>query len=82
MDPKKRILIVDDEPNVRLVLATALGSVGYQVIEAEDGERRSRNLSTGRHELSTWSCSTFRCPGWTAWSCSRGCGTRATSCRS
>jgi DNA-binding NtrC family response regulator len=39
MGQKKCILIVDDEPNVRLVLSTALGSVGYQVIEAEDGER-------------------------------------------
>ncbi len=39
MDQKKRILIVDDEPNVRLVLATALGSVGYLVVEAEDGRK-------------------------------------------
>ena len=32
-----RILIVDDEPNVRLVFRTALESVGYTVAEAEDG---------------------------------------------
>lgn len=38
MDQKKRILIVDDEPNVRLVLQTALESVGYTVLEAEDGQ--------------------------------------------
>ncbi len=44
MDPKKRILIVDDEPNVRLMLSTALGSVGYEVIEAEDGERALEHL--------------------------------------
>jgi DNA-binding NtrC family response regulator len=44
MGPKKCILIVDDEPNVRLVLTTALGSVGYQVIEAEDGERALAHL--------------------------------------
>jgi DNA-binding response OmpR family regulator len=37
MDPKKRVLIVDDEPNVRLMLQTALASVGYEVIEAADG---------------------------------------------
>src|SRR5277367_375593 len=37
MDPKKRVLIVDDEPNVRLMLETALASVGYEVIEAADG---------------------------------------------
>jgi DNA-binding response OmpR family regulator len=39
MEPKKRILIVDDEPNVRLMLTTALQSVGYEVVEAEDGEK-------------------------------------------
>jgi DNA-binding response OmpR family regulator len=50
MDPKKRVLIVDDEPNVRLVLATALNSVGYDVVEAEDGEQaleRLTSLQTG-----------------------------------
>jgi DNA-binding response OmpR family regulator len=38
MGPKKRVLIVDDEPNVRLMLHTALTSVGYEVIEAADGQ--------------------------------------------
>ena len=33
----KRILIVDDEPNVRLVFRTALESSGYTVVEAGDG---------------------------------------------
>ena len=82
MDPKKRILIVDDEPNVRLMLSTALASVGYEVIEAEDGEARSSAAEQPGHESSTWSCSTCRCPGWTAWSCSRGSGLWATSSRS
>ena len=44
MDPKKRILIVDDEPNVRLVLQTALESVGYQVSGAGDGQRAFEQL--------------------------------------
>jgi DNA-binding response OmpR family regulator len=30
-------LIVDDEPNVRMMLRTALESVGYRVLEAADG---------------------------------------------
>jgi len=38
MGPKKRVLIVDDEPNVRLMLQTTLASVGYEVIEAADGQ--------------------------------------------
>jgi DNA-binding NtrC family response regulator len=38
MGQPKRILIVDDEPNVRLMLRTALESVGHAVIEAGDGK--------------------------------------------
>ncbi|MGP0066657.1 MAG: response regulator [Isosphaeraceae bacterium] len=37
MLPARCILIVDDEPNVRLMLRTALESSGYQVREAADG---------------------------------------------
>ncbi len=40
----KTILIVDDEPNVRLVLQTALASAGYAVIEAEDGQAALERL--------------------------------------
>jgi DNA-binding NtrC family response regulator len=39
MDSTKCVLIVDDEPNVRLMLRTTLESVGYKVVEAEDGVR-------------------------------------------
>lgn len=37
MNDNARILIVDDEPNVRLVFRTALESVGYVLSTAEDG---------------------------------------------
>jgi DNA-binding NtrC family response regulator len=37
MPDTAQILIVDDEPNVRLVFRTALESSGYQVAEASDG---------------------------------------------
>jgi DNA-binding NtrC family response regulator len=47
MDQKNRVLIVDDEPNVRLVLGTALSSVGYEVVEAEDGTKALGLLGSG-----------------------------------
>jgi DNA-binding NtrC family response regulator len=45
MGPTKRVLIVDDEPNVRLMLETTLSSVGYDVTEAGDGEAALDRLS-------------------------------------
>ena len=38
MSPSRRILIVDDEPNVRLVFRTALESAGDETSTAGDGE--------------------------------------------
>lgn len=35
--PSARILVSDDEPNIRLMLRTALESEGYEVVEAADG---------------------------------------------
>jgi two-component system KDP operon response regulator KdpE len=34
-----RILIIDDEPQIRRFLTISLGSQGYEIIEAEDGTR-------------------------------------------
>jgi DNA-binding NtrC family response regulator len=45
MGPAKRVLIVDDEPNVRLMLETALSSVGYDVTEVGDGQSALDRLS-------------------------------------
>jgi DNA-binding response OmpR family regulator len=39
MSHNEHILIVDDEPNVRLVFRTALESSGYRISSAEDGEK-------------------------------------------
>ncbi len=50
MESQKRVLIVDDETNVRLMLRTALESVGYEVVEAAEGHaalERLRNASSG-----------------------------------
>ena len=35
---RARILVVDDEPQIRAMLGTLLRQNGYQVTEAEDGE--------------------------------------------
>ena len=38
--PAKTVLLVDDEPNVRLVFKTALEPTGYTLATAESGETR------------------------------------------
>ncbi len=47
----KRILIVDDEPNVRLVFRTALESAGYLVAEADDGATALEWLAESQADL-------------------------------
>jgi DNA-binding response OmpR family regulator len=47
----KRVLIVDDEPNVRLVFRTALDAVGYTVTEAEDGPSALEWLAGSKADL-------------------------------
>jgi CheY-like chemotaxis protein len=37
-EPSARILVADDERNIRKNLAMVLESAGYQVVEARDGE--------------------------------------------
>jgi len=44
MADAQHILIVEDEPNVRLVFRTALASAGYSLSTAEDGEAALRAL--------------------------------------
>jgi DNA-binding response OmpR family regulator len=44
MEPQRRILIIDDEPNLRLVFRTTLESAGYQVVEAPGGLEGLRQL--------------------------------------
>jgi DNA-binding NtrC family response regulator len=47
----RHILIVEDEPNVRLVLRAALTSEAYTVSTAEDGETALRRLERGKADL-------------------------------
>jgi DNA-binding response OmpR family regulator len=51
MHTPKCVLIVDDEPNVRLVLRTTLQSTGYRVLEAPDGLAALLQLRKTRCDL-------------------------------
>ena len=51
MSPVKRILIIDDEPNVRLMFRTALESAGHEVVESEGGEQGLRRLRQSPADL-------------------------------
>jgi len=51
MHDPKCVLIVDDEPNVRLMLRTALESAGYRVLEAADGLSALARLQDGACDL-------------------------------
>ncbi len=47
-----RILIVDDEPNIRRILHISLAAKGYEVMEAESGEDALTALTqTGKCDL-------------------------------
>jgi DNA-binding response OmpR family regulator len=51
MNEHARILVVDDEPNIRLMFRTALESDGHTVVEAEDGEKALACLREGEFDL-------------------------------
>jgi len=48
---KKRILVVEDEPDIRLNLTTLLEAHGYVTTEAEDGEVALKQLDSGRFDM-------------------------------
>jgi len=45
------VLVVDDEPDVRKVVRMTLEKAGYQVIEAEDGEKAMEKIKEGENPL-------------------------------
>lgn len=47
MEVRKRVLIVDDDPDLRMILRDLLGEAGYETIDAEDG-RQCLNLTKKR----------------------------------
>jgi two-component system chemotaxis response regulator CheY len=46
-----RILVVDDEPSIRMVVRRMLERGGYDVVEAEDGEAAIEAINTGENRL-------------------------------
>lgn len=50
-DAKPRILVVDDENEIRRFLRIGLEAYGYEVIEARDGERALQQAATGTPQL-------------------------------
>ncbi len=50
-ETKGRVLIMDDEPDVRKVVKMILTKAGYDVIEAEDGEKAIEAINEGENPL-------------------------------
>jgi DNA-binding NtrC family response regulator len=46
-----RILVVDDEPDIRKVVRMTLQKAGYEVIEAENGEKAIEAINEGENRL-------------------------------
>ncbi len=51
MADKKKILVVDDDPNIVKLIKTRLEANNYEVITAEDGEECMQKLSTDKPDL-------------------------------
>ena len=49
----KRILIVDDEQDIRTYLSTLLGDQGYETVQAKDGEEAMQKIQAGPPDLIT-----------------------------
>ncbi len=45
---KKTVLLVDDEPNIRLILTAVLEQAGYSVVTAEDGFAALRKIQQSK----------------------------------
>ncbi len=50
-EPKKKILIVDDEPDLRMMFKDILSTFGYEIEEASDGVECLEKLSKKKYDL-------------------------------
>lgn len=64
--PKARILIVEDNPDNRTLITDILLSLGYEVIEAIDGEQGVEKALAERPDLILMDLSLPQMDGWTA----------------
>lgn len=46
-----RVLVVDDEPDIRRVVRMTLQKAGYEVLEAENGEKAIETINSGENRL-------------------------------
>src|SRR5574337_532537 len=46
-----RVLVVDDEPDIRKVVRMTLQKAGYEVLEAENGEKAIETINAGENRL-------------------------------
>ena len=46
-----KILVVDDDPSIREILATQLGRLHYETVVAEDGEEALKAFKTSKPDL-------------------------------
>lgn len=53
MDRAKRVLIVDDEEDIRTYLTTLLGDQGFQTLAARDGQEAMQRLQAETPDLIT-----------------------------
>jgi CheY-like chemotaxis protein len=48
---RETVLVAEDEPALRGLLAVTLAELGYEVVTAEDGERAARAFEAGRGQI-------------------------------
>ncbi len=62
----KRILVVEDNPDNRILITDVLSSLGYQVLVAEDGEEGIAKTEAEHPDLILMDLSLPKLDGWTA----------------
>jgi CheY-like chemotaxis protein len=63
---KKRVLVVEDNPDNRTLITDVLASMNYEVIEAEDGEQGVAQAKEEVPDLILMDLSLPKMDGWTA----------------